>query len=92
VAQEGVSNALKHGAPRAIEIKLEATERVARLEIADDGFGFDTAEIEQRRGMGLFALRERLSLVDGELDVVSRPGNGTRIVANVPLNATQHLP
>lgn len=91
VAQEGVSNALKHGAPRAIEIKLEATERAARLEIADDGIGFDPAETGQRRGMGLFALRERLSLVDGELDVVSRPGSGTRIVASVPLNATQHL-
>lgn len=92
VAQEGVSNALKHGAPRAIEIMLETTERVARLEIADDGNGFDPAETGQRRGMGLFALRERLSLVDGELDVVSRPGSGTRIVASVPLNASQHLP
>ena len=92
VAQEGVSNALKHGSPRVIEIMLETTELLARLEIVDDGNGFDPAETEQRRGMGLFALRERLSLVDGELDVVSRPGSGTRIVASVPLNASQHLP
>jgi signal transduction histidine kinase len=86
VAQEGVSNALKHGAPRAIRIMLESSERVVQLEIADDGNGFDPAETAQHPGMGLFALRERLSLVDGELDVVSQPGGGTRIVASVPLN------
>jgi signal transduction histidine kinase len=86
VAQEGVSNALKHGAPRAMRIILATSERVVQLEIADDGNGFDPSETAQRPGMGLFALRERLSLVDGELDVVSHPGGGTRIVASVPLN------
>jgi signal transduction histidine kinase len=86
VAQEGVSNALKHGAPRAMRIILATSERVVQLEIADDGNGFDPSETAQRPGMGLFALRERLSLVDGELDVVSQPGGGTRIVASVPLN------
>jgi signal transduction histidine kinase len=93
VAQEGVSNALKHGAPRAIKIMLAVTEREVVLEIADDGNGFDPAETDQRHpSMGLFALRERLSLIEGELDIISHPGGGTRIVASVPLNASHHLP
>ncbi|HUF30129.1 MAG TPA: sensor histidine kinase [Gemmatimonadaceae bacterium] len=91
VAKEGVSNAMRHAAPRTIGIKVAATAQSARLEVADDGNGFDLLEAEQpRRGMGLFAMRERLSLVDGELDIISHPGGGTRIIATVPLN-TLHL-
>ena len=86
VAQEGVSNALRHGAPRSVDIRVAVDGNAATLEISDDGSGFDVAEAERRRpGMGLFSMRERVALVDGELELVSRRGLGTRILATVPL-------
>ena len=88
VAQEAVSNAIRHGSPEVIRIRGTADDRTARLEITDDGSGFDLAEAEQRRpGMGIFAMRERVALVDGTIDIMSEPLGGTRIVVTVPLQA-----
>jgi signal transduction histidine kinase len=91
VAQEGVRNAIQHGAPAQIDIRITTNEREARLEISDDGRGFDAASTTQPlAGTGLFALRERLSLVDGVFEITSRPGNGTRLRATVPfISASQ---
>ena len=89
VAQEAVSNALRHAAPELIRIRGSTDGTTARLEITDDGSGFDLAEAEQRRpGMGIFAMRERVSLVDGSIDITSEPAGGTRVVVTVPLQAS----
>jgi signal transduction histidine kinase len=86
VAQEAVRNALRHGAPRRVTLRLDVTAGSASLEVTDDGRGFDVAAAERRRpGMGLFTMRERVALVDGWFDVASRPGEGTSVTAAVPL-------
>ena len=55
------------------------------MEVLDDGKGFDLQEAERRRpGMGLLSMRERVSLVDGELAIRTAPGGGTAISATVP--------
>jgi signal transduction histidine kinase len=88
VAQEALTNAVRHAAPTSVAIIVRADAGTATLELSDDGRGFDIAEAEARRpGMGLFSMRERVSLVDGELDLTSAPGSGTRVVARVPLTA-----
>ncbi len=88
VAQEALTNAVRHAAPTTVAITVRADADTATLEVSDDGRGFDIAEAEARRpGMGLFSMRERVSLVDGELDLTSAPGSGTRVVASVPLTA-----
>jgi signal transduction histidine kinase len=88
VAQEALGNAIRHAAPTAVAIALRATRDTATLEIVDDGRGFDVAEAEARRpGMGLFSMRERVSLVDGHLEVSSAPGAGTRVLATIPLTS-----
>jgi signal transduction histidine kinase len=88
VAQEALTNAVRHAAPAAVAITVRADSDTATLEVSDDGRGFDIAEAEARRpGMGLFSMRERVSLVDGELELTSAPGSGTRVVASVPLTA-----
>jgi signal transduction histidine kinase len=59
----------------------------ATLEVVDDGRGFDAGEAESRRpGMGLFVMRERVALVDGEFALESAPGAGTRVRATVPVD------
>ena len=87
VAQEAVRNASRHASPRHIHVTLSIDDGSARLEIRDDGAGFDLAEAEQRRpGMGLFTMRERVALLHGTFDVRTAPGSGTSIVASVPLD------
>jgi two-component system, NarL family, sensor histidine kinase DegS len=53
--------------------------------IEDDGAGFDPRTVRQD-GLGLVGMRERLALLDGRLQVESRPGNGTTVAAEVPLS------
>jgi signal transduction histidine kinase len=91
IAQEAVTNAVRHGAPRSIQIMVAATGDTARLEITDDGHGFD-AEVPAGRpaARGLFVMAERAALVDGKLHIDSKPGRGTRIVATVPTTLATH--
>ena len=88
VAQEALRNAVRHAQARQVDIVLEQEPSgLLRLDVVDDGVGFDLAVAEERRpGMGLFAMRERVGLVDGTMDIDSIPGAGTRVSARVPLN------
>ncbi len=86
VAQEAVHNAVKHGAARTIRIDLLADLGLVDLVVQDDGRGFVPQAIDpERRGMGLFVMEERVSLVDGTFDLETRPGGGTRIRAAIPV-------
>lgn len=88
VAQEGVHNALRHGAPSSIDILLVVDEHAARLEVSDDGRGCDLIAVSRDpQYRGLRALRERVSLVEGKFEVTSHPGSGTRLRATVPLSS-----
>ena len=88
VAQEAVRNAVRHAAPRRVRVVLHEADGAAALDVLDDGKGFDLEEAEQRRpGMGLLSMRERVSLVDGELAIRTAPGDGTAISATVPIVA-----
>lgn len=92
VAQEALSNAVRHGDAESIAVTVQAGNGTATLEVADDGRGFDPAEAESRRpGMGLFSMRERVSLADGRLNIVSAPAAGTRVIATVPFEPLRQL-
>nr|WP_240979118.1 sensor histidine kinase [Longimicrobium terrae] len=85
VAQEAIGNALRHGRPETVSVRLEVDYTRARLTIHDDGGGFDVARAESARtGMGLFVMRERLVLVNGELGIESGIGRGTTVRAVAP--------
>lgn len=86
VAQEALRNVVRHAGATHANVVLRSDDRVATLEISDDGCGFDVRRAEERRpGMGMFSMRERVALVNGELRVQSAAGKGTRVVASVPL-------
>jgi signal transduction histidine kinase len=61
----------------------------ARLEIVDDGVGFDTFENplggDEMGGYGVLSMAERAELVGGRLNIRSRPGSGTAVTATIPL-------
>ncbi len=86
VAHEAVTNALRHGAPSHVAVRLALAADAVTLTVADDGRGFDLADAEARRpGMGLFVMRERVALLGGRTVVDTAPGRGTRVTAAVPL-------
>jgi two-component system NarL family sensor kinase len=85
VLQEATLNAVIHSAARDVWVLLRATPAEIRLEIVDSGVGFDTQRDVRSDGVGLVSIRERLKLVNGGNVIESRPGEGTRIVAWVPL-------
>lgn len=84
VAQEALSNALRHARATRITVELIAEPDRVRLYVADDGQGFEACR--RRDGhFGLIGMRERMKLLGGELRVCSRPGDGTGVLARIPL-------
>ncbi|GLY77245.1 sensor histidine kinase [Actinoallomurus iriomotensis] len=80
-AQEGLANVRKHAKAGRVEITLHYAETAVRLEVRDDGRGFDPATAS---GFGLRGMRDRAGQVDGTVRIVSRPGEGTSISVEVP--------
>ena len=91
VVQESLRNVLKHSKAAHARVHLASSSDEIRLQIADDGIGFDRAAVRQAGGLGLASVEERLRLVGGTLAIVSAPGNGTQVSATVPLRKA-HTP
>ena len=85
VLQEATVNAVVHSAAREVWVSVRGTAAEIRLQVVDHGIGFDTQRAIPSGGVGLVAIRERLKLVNGDSVIVSRPGEGTRVEACVPL-------
>jgi signal transduction histidine kinase len=83
IAQEGLSNALRHACAKRIEIRLRQHAGKLVLSVSDDGSGF----IPQKRpeGMGWHTMRYRANLIAAQLDVKSEPGQGTTLFCELPI-------
>jgi PAS domain S-box-containing protein len=89
IAQEAVSNAVRHGSPKEIVISLSERPEGLTLSVADDGAGLlDAAKKES--GMGLDIMRHRASLIHGTLTVSSQSGEGTQIICRIPAGIRAH--
>ena len=85
MAQEALTNAVKHAAARAVSIVLHRHPTDVRLVVEDDGKGFDASKARSAGRLGLVGMRERAHLVGGTMTLESSPGNGTTIYIRVPL-------
>ena len=86
--QEALTNAVKHARASKIWIRTWREKSVLRCSIRDDGVGFDTRPNQRaglRTGLGLIAMRERLSAVGGTLQIESNPTRGTELSIRIPL-------
>lgn len=88
VIQEAVNNARKHAQASQIQVQVVFGETELIVTVSDDGVGFDKEKVKKgwlnRQSFGLMSMRERVELLDGEFDVVSRVGKGTVVHARVP--------
>lgn len=82
IAQEAINNALKHAAPSYIKVALKSTEAGLRLEVEDDGTGFDVDTVT-KKSLGLHSMYYRARSVDAVLDVQSEPGQGTTVRCDI---------
>jgi signal transduction histidine kinase len=83
VAQEGVTNAIKHSGAGRAEVELTETESTVELTLRDSGSGFDPSAAHQ--GFGLAGIRERVAQQGGKLEIASGPGRGTELHVSIPI-------
>jgi signal transduction histidine kinase len=84
IAQEALNNVTKHAQATQITLSLARHQESVRLEIADDGLGFDS-QAAAHGGYGLQGMRERAGQLNGSFTLRSTPGQGTRVTVEIPL-------
>src|SRR5438067_1028336 len=83
VVQESLTNIVKHANARSLSVSIARPASTVAALLEDDGAGFDQRAVRED-AVGLLGMRERLSFVDGRLEIESRPGAGTTVGAEVP--------
>jgi PAS domain S-box-containing protein len=88
--RELLFNVVKHAGILEAKVTLEQVEEHGRITVSDDGKGFDTEAVLKNTQMahGLLIIQERLSLLGCRMEIISRPGEGTRILIELPPERT----
>ena len=99
IAQEALNNTRRHAKASAVRVSLAYGDAGVRIQVSDDGVGFDISAVHgmlspTSGGFGLTSMRERARLVGGHIEIISTPGKGTQVDAQIPyqtgLVATPH--
>ncbi|MCR3921638.1 MAG: sensor histidine kinase [Firmicutes bacterium] len=88
IVQEALNNIHKHAKARRSVIKLEILANRVNITISDDGCGFDTKQFllpMENESFGLLGMRERVELLEGEMEIKSVPNRGTEIQITIPI-------
>jgi chemotaxis family two-component system sensor kinase Cph1 len=86
IVQEALANVARHSRATKVEIHVAIhADGTLHCKVADDGVGFDVLRAEERKGLGIVAIRERLNAVGGTLEIHSAPGRGAALHVTIPL-------
>jgi two-component system sensor histidine kinase NreB len=85
ICQEALTNATKYSQSTQIRIRLTQEHAWVRLEVVDQGIGFDTEQAAAANSFGLRGIRERARLLGGHAMIDSAPGRGTRVAVELPV-------
>ena len=91
LGREALSNIARHAAAEHASVALGADDGQIRLELNDDGRGFDAGQEPERGHHGLDNMRARARAMGALLEVASAPGSGTRIIVTVPRGAGRSI-
>lgn len=91
IIQEAVNNAIKYASAKSIRVSFEHDTKSLKIVIEDDGKGFDYEKLKnsghfKKSGHGIFNMKERTAFINGNFELFSKHGNGTRIVIKLPLD------
>lgn len=90
--QEGLNNAFRHAPDSAVNVTAHCSDSALIVEIADSGPGFENDSAAPPKGLGLAGLRDRVESCGGTFEVVSRPGEGARLIAHFVLASSTGVP
>ena len=85
IAQEAISNALRHAKPTVVSVSLKGDLSLVTLEVRDNGTGIDRVRLENEEGLGIASMRDRAKQLDAELDIRTAPGHGTTVTVRLAL-------
>jgi signal transduction histidine kinase len=84
IAQEALKNVARHARVGEASLGLSKAPGLLRLVVSDKGEGMDLGKAEVAAGLGLISMRERARLQKGRVEVLSKPGEGTRVTVEIP--------
>jgi PAS domain S-box-containing protein len=84
IAQESLTNITRYASASLVSVHLSRQGHDLRLEVRDNGSGFDVQAARQRRSFGLLGMRERAISLGGTLEIISAPGLGTVVALTIP--------
>ncbi|MBW8001800.1 MAG: sensor histidine kinase [Planctomycetes bacterium] len=93
--RELLINIIKHAHAKKVVVNIQKIDKNMQITITDDGIGFDLSKVKpltsRGGGFGLFNIKERLDYVGGDMEIDSKPGNGSRFILTTPLKEGTHL-
>ena len=89
VAQETLTNSVRHGNARTIRVSRTTTAERVELNVVDDGVGFVASE-RTKSGLGLRSIHERVRFMRGSVSVDSRPGEGAKVQVQIPIGTAHN--
>jgi two-component system sensor histidine kinase DegS len=82
--QELLNNAARHSGATAVKIQMDLGDGIVKVTVDDDGKGFEQSAIQEKGGMGLKVMRDRVEMLNGNMEVDSSMGQGTRVTFQLP--------
>lgn len=83
--QELMGNAARHSQGTVVKVNIDLSEDVARVNVDDNGKGFDPEIVQEGQSLGLKLIRERVEMLNGTFDIESAAGKGTRVIFTLPI-------
>jgi signal transduction histidine kinase len=85
IFQEILTNVARHSRATRVDIDLDVTDELVRLEVLDNGVGIPNADLNGRKSLGLLGMQERAFLFGGEVSISGSAGQGTRVAVTIPM-------
>jgi two-component system sensor histidine kinase DegS len=90
--QELLNNVARHSSASSVKVQIDLGEGLIKVTVDDDGKGFDPRVLEEKGGMGLKVIRDRVDMLGGVMDVDSVAGQGTRVTFQLPILEPSQVP
>jgi signal transduction histidine kinase len=87
VVQEALHNVSKHSGAKSAHVSLKGSNDTIELCISDTGVGMNVDEAQNKNGLGLRSMQERVAQLNGKFEIKSQPGKGTKVIVILPQHA-----
>ena len=92
IFQETLTNIVRHAEATEVNVYLRQEGDEMILEVQDNGRGMAGRELSGTQSLGLLGMRERATMLEGEVNIISRQGRGTRVDVRIPLHRSGERP